>query len=1096
MQLTVFTAKMTGRFNKNGDTSLGSRTSLRSKRLQARKISYEVMESQLSDVDDSLIECPNCSYDCSSQEDLNIHLQEIHSDSDVYYCSYCSYSFGDKTFFEKHMMCHKDEVNYDHKKAATSCVTTTSDEDGSWSDENTKGKKSKKRRKNVMNRSTKKTKSNGQSASKKGQMNNIDMKQEIFLTSKTISDVSSIDPNVAVTPHVFLLDQSEASFTEMYLKFDCMELSADLQFSLQVGIGVHYCNECNYCCDTMVKAVQHLVITHVITSQYQNGSIDCPHCDLTISSKIEYDDHIGEDHASTGEIYCRHCPFKTQGLTDLEEHTQVKHLSKLREIWLSDKSSIGNVVHHHKYPIIKKHFNAVNAVASNTKTPNLQCPLCTFVGNIDVDLKVHVIEHLAAQRVECFIQCPHCTGEFYSETRYRNHLVTDHNKVDSKHCPFCSVVIFTSEQYLVHLQKIHMHGKNSVFTEPLKNFQLEENEDHENSSVEDDCEKLPSTNPVMGIILSETDRPQCCTDELMFGHQRLSKADLAISLRGSLQNVSSGCHCCSVCDYSSDVRSNIIIHAFLSHLSIKDSDDLEEEYGCPYCQVSVQTDEEFDLHLMTTHNSPNHLYCRHCNFRTSSLSKFSSHCIEVHIGQMPRHLLKEHSVSNVNGQFHDAMYLQAAIDNAEEISAADYDCKERKSVKKCPICPYAVDEASHLPFELIKLHVVRCHLAAPRIGGFIRCYHCQGEFLTQQVFRVHVSEIHKRSGLYHCPLCNFRNAPSMLQAHQKSVHGACLEFNAYRLPSYKRKKSLTTSLSELSSLANKSQVPIHVDNKNKQIVKTKELNLPRAYSKTLVYGLERQRIQLLTEKIQSCLESSLKYYSCSYCEYATDSKKLFALHMVMAHLTLNETNENIKCTHCGVRVKFEKDLDDHLQMTHSRDDELFCRHCNLKTTTHSSMMNHSLNVHLEQLSFLNEIDSCDSTLQDFHDSESIQSRLMKITQDLVIKKVNCVPLYMCPFCSFQTTSKADSTNKKDMTFHIIWKHQASPRCRELINCSHCLGEFRSDSCYRSHVKDAHDESRLYHCIFCNYQIFSMLRMKSHVLHMHSSFTLPKMLTKN
>ncbi|KAL7634341.1 UNVERIFIED_CONTAM: hypothetical protein RMT77_014718 [Armadillidium vulgare] len=523
------------------------------------------------------------------------------------------------------------------------------------------------------------------------------------------------------------------------------------------------------------------------------------------------------------------------------------------------------------------------------------------------------------------------------------------------------------------------------------------------------------------------------------------------------------------------------------------TDDLDDGYKCPHCQVKVKRKAALRTHIST------HLEvrdCKECDYRSVDKADLESHYLDEHPDSEPRRPKTYRKI------YHAGF--------------------AKDKIFKCPICPYRSNRKWNVNSHL-KIHSKMKPLQKRKYENFNKNVindfvpvnaspHCLGyDDLPETSQRFIAKDCEVTTSENQCssiasPIFGYNvnmnangdeiSSSTRLPFPDKIVNEEVrLSANTYALVSSSfNKVSPSTNLllakqyaemescSSVASAQVSSSCPLEDSN---IVTSSYSLDLD---VKTSESGSDLEKPVLLkciqcsfTTNKQSILKDhisshpGMKLFNCAKCDFSTDQRRYFNAH-ILSHSSV----EIFKCDQCDYMTNRKSSLKAH-GLTHVSYKEYKCNHCSFETHNNRNLKTH-LVIHSEERIY--RCSECDyetnvekylKTHSLVHCPEEEQYKCSECEYRTPRKgqlrihslKHTDIKLYKCLVCDFKTNRKCS-----------LKVHSLSHSTQKLYKCTICKYDTNQKLLLRLHVLN-HLNIKLYKCPSCDYGTNHSSHFKRH-----------------
>ena len=327
---------------------------------------------------------------------------------------------------------------------------------------------------------------------------------------------------------------------------------------------------------------------------YAEGNTCCNTCGFKASSYLTLKVHIEMKHLNLW-FFCGFCQYKTKEKYIMKKHVRVNHPDKnfLDCEYRCDPCQIQQPLKVFKehfldfHPDLKYFYNSgrVNFCknAANGKNKS-NCTFCSFKTKTFSLLNTHMIySHL-----DILYQCKICDKEIRNLVAIRHHIIQKHiGKIDKK--------IYAGKRLKLSTEQRRFVWDNLLRHCLICQRKIVKGEDIENH-----------------ILVNHTDK-----------HEKKKKRRTKRRKSSNLEFK------CQECNYSSNMKGNLIIHVKSQHLKVK--------YICKKCSFetgNLQTHQKSHNQIDTKLKVPFESKCPPCSFTTENHLEFDEHVKERHLSYL------------------------------------------------------------------------------------------------------------------------------------------------------------------------------------------------------------------------------------------------------------------------------------------------------------------------------------------------------------------------------------------------------------------------------------------------------------------------------
>jgi len=259
-----------------------------------------------------------------------------------------------------------------------------------------------------------------------------------------------------------------------------------------------------------------------------------------------------------------------------------------------------------------------------TKT-EVWCPEC----NENVLISGSLTKHMNRVHKQK-LSCPYCSRQFYSEKRLHIHMKKRHSKIESDHlCSKCGNISVDIDSYIKHIQSHNVPVQCYICQKPFGNIH---NMKAHIKNFHDRANEPKQVCPYCGNFYKVQFLPT---------HIRIQHTETQTIV-------------CSMCDYTSNVKSQLDNHYKRVHVSggvtcptcgklVKQlkqhikrgciTSVIEKKFDCDQCEKKFKDSQQLKRHINNVHLNIKDKECPHCNYKTTTGFNLKIHITRVHEGK-------------------------------------------------------------------------------------------------------------------------------------------------------------------------------------------------------------------------------------------------------------------------------------------------------------------------------------------------------------------------------------------------------------------------------------------------------------------------------
>ena len=332
-----------------------------------------------------------------------------------------------------------------------------------------------------------------------------------------------------------------------------------------------YCRQCFFTTKYLTLFVQHCS-----KFQHKQNGHECPYCNFKANEHIRFEFHIQKEHKGQKAFTCDTCNTGFTRRNEMLFHKSLKHgeegtFAKTKQCDICQKRC-----HPKEFKIhLKSH--------SETKAEYYKCNLCFFEFKIKSSLEKHIErDHLGIPNTPKKIyHCDICGKSYRSQSGLKDHKANYHTFEKKYKCSFCD---FKSTS----INHVNRHVSSRHMTQNCKR-------------------KYPKVIDLKCHICEK----DYSTWISFKNHKKIHDNKKEFT--------------CDLCDYTANVKQNLINHKKHKHLKIKN-------FTCDKCKKSFVMKETLQRHVSHVHQKDqlDVEKCEHCDFSTTHASSMKRHVTSFH----------------------------------------------------------------------------------------------------------------------------------------------------------------------------------------------------------------------------------------------------------------------------------------------------------------------------------------------------------------------------------------------------------------------------------------------------------------------------------
>lgn len=232
--------------------------------------------------------------------------------------------------------------------------------------------------------------------------------------------------------------------------------------------------------------------------------------------------------------------------------------------------------------------------------------------NEDGEDQNHMEVRVTSVEEKTKFECIDCAMNFINASQLRSHVKHAHGKEDMLCCPFCKEYGREGKENLkIHLYK--QHGIGEFFRCEECNYE---------TSIKSSFVKHVAAHAENQMVCNKCQKSFKSRSGLKLHLQKHYEDDL---------------HKCTVCDFKTPQKANLIKHLATKHKKGQDGEDLKMNKACELCSFVCVADHLLKAHMLRKHTSKDHMKfkCTHCDYASVERAALNKHVRFKHTNERP-----------------------------------------------------------------------------------------------------------------------------------------------------------------------------------------------------------------------------------------------------------------------------------------------------------------------------------------------------------------------------------------------------------------------------------------------------------------------------
>ena len=850
------------------------------------------------------------------------------------------------------------------------------------------------------------------------------------------------------------------------------------------GTDFYICEFCNFSTNRMVTFTAHIVKC----AEKNPNCFTCGKCIFQCKEFSEFQKHCKTHVDPDKQFTCLHCTFISNSQSELLKHSCTKKSSN----------------------------NSNNVKSDKVETSNdYDCRECNFFCNSSELFEKHMsARHSVVWEYSCF----HCIFKVQSFSLFSTHLSLKHPEVlaadpsdqgdddddissksqnnKNMECLYCS---FSSESQIdVHEHMKRKHNNSSEET------QISNKKHKKDLPIDTSLLKVETIDPPSELHLKPVkSKTKFICNECPY--KAGTNSNLLRHKRNSHMN-SLSC-ICKLCDFKTFSIVIIKKHMKNVHKSslewqlLKNGMELTENhtYKCDKC--SYQCNYPIALRNHKIVHTPKQFKCEKCQFQTRFLKFLKRHVETRHPDEVNKKLIAAEIPGTVTKtEIKQPVSMTFKFFKCDRCGfIARHQKNLEKHIKshdasfnyKCPHCFFI-----NTCFKTFRTHMNKFHPKEaitlkrhPQEKYNYKCDKCGYETNSSEKLKKHEID-HAEGRFYHCEICQYIAVSHIrLGKHMKLKHPQTLlkKCNQCNYTTNRTKNYKAHLHAHKDPNAHKCKNCFFISTSYRSFINHMSSHHPEEE-----VPLEGKSDSETCNKDASQFEEvKREMYKCDQCLFSSNREAVLAVH-----IKCHDSPDCLSCEHCYFLTIHKHSLDKHLLEKHSIKKVYYCQKCDFNTKRFDFFRNHT-RAHESKYSY-----SCSGTCnyitikycsyqghmkkehpndvilpenkpgQDDEEDKDLEDPDNENATDEDVVESDDDNRFACGECSFTTIYP------KSMEVHT-----KAHKSDKAIKCEICDYITLSNSCYKTHIRTNHPESKLklelYKCTKCEYVTGSGQMFKSH-----------------